>query len=219
MKVYIVTSGDYSDYHIEKVFTNREQARLYAMLNPDREVEEYTTDTVQVQKQPLYITVRYDYRHDKINALFIGNEDISPHVGKSPWLYDDFEFTISTANERVYKNILRYGKKSSMLKKIVQDTFAAYLYEHQTSREYLIQEENKRYEEARKGRFYVNYTTSADVKPNVIDDADLTEYANRHMKETGTAPTLGELLKYAADKTEGENNETDQARQGYEFQV
>ena len=37
MKVYIVTSGCYSDYHIEKVFTDPEQARLYALLDPDRD--------------------------------------------------------------------------------------------------------------------------------------------------------------------------------------
>ena len=33
MKIYIVTSGDFSAYHIEKVFFNREKARFYQMIN------------------------------------------------------------------------------------------------------------------------------------------------------------------------------------------
>jgi len=35
MKVYIVTSGVYSDYQIEGVFSNREAAEKYASIVPD----------------------------------------------------------------------------------------------------------------------------------------------------------------------------------------
>ena len=46
MKVYIVTSGSYSDYHIDEVFTDREQAYLYCAARNTAEsgyyeVEEY----------------------------------------------------------------------------------------------------------------------------------------------------------------------------------
>jgi hypothetical protein len=42
MKVYIVTDGDYSDYMIEKVFSNREAAEEYKKWhNIHNEVEEY----------------------------------------------------------------------------------------------------------------------------------------------------------------------------------
>lgn len=40
MKVYIVTSGEYSDYGIEQVYSNNEQAELHARLKDGR-VEEY----------------------------------------------------------------------------------------------------------------------------------------------------------------------------------
>jgi len=42
MKVYIVTSGTYSDYQIEGIFSNREAAENYAKLVPDvNEIEEW----------------------------------------------------------------------------------------------------------------------------------------------------------------------------------
>ena len=46
-KVYVVTSGDYSDYHIEEIFKNKESAEMYcAIHNKSREndfceIEEY----------------------------------------------------------------------------------------------------------------------------------------------------------------------------------
>jgi hypothetical protein len=42
-KVYIVTEGEYSDYHIIAVFATREEAeKLVKFLNTDAEIEEYT---------------------------------------------------------------------------------------------------------------------------------------------------------------------------------
>lgn len=46
MKIYIVTCGCYSDYHIEAVFTNRENAGKYASLWDDGQVEEYNSDSI-----------------------------------------------------------------------------------------------------------------------------------------------------------------------------
>lgn len=40
MKVYIATQGEYSDYHIEQVFLDKEKANIYARMH-DCEVEEY----------------------------------------------------------------------------------------------------------------------------------------------------------------------------------
>lgn len=47
MKVYIVTSGDYSDYHIERVFSTREKAQEYLDHRGNAErakIEEYNLD-------------------------------------------------------------------------------------------------------------------------------------------------------------------------------
>jgi len=44
--VYVVTSGEYSDYRINAVFDNKEQAELYCATHEDEmpEIEEYDTD-------------------------------------------------------------------------------------------------------------------------------------------------------------------------------
>ena len=45
MKIYIVTSGCYSDYTIEKVFTDRAKAEEYkAWLRDSNDIEEYETE-------------------------------------------------------------------------------------------------------------------------------------------------------------------------------
>lgn len=56
MKIYIVTSGSYSDYHIDEVFTDPEQAYLYCAARNtascgDYEVEEYDSDTCKLESQ------------------------------------------------------------------------------------------------------------------------------------------------------------------------
>lgn len=51
MKVYIVTQGSYSDYHIEAVFTDEKQAKYYCATHSydygECEIEEYDTDERQ----------------------------------------------------------------------------------------------------------------------------------------------------------------------------
>ncbi|WP_319758470.1 hypothetical protein [uncultured Sphaerochaeta sp.] len=53
-KVFIVTSGDYSNYHIDAVFSNEEDARKYCKIKnvtmpyPCFEVEHYNMDEIQV---------------------------------------------------------------------------------------------------------------------------------------------------------------------------
>ena len=52
MKVYIVTAGEYSDYHIEAVFTSKERAEAFAALDDDRGVDEEETDPVGWEGPP-----------------------------------------------------------------------------------------------------------------------------------------------------------------------
>lgn len=55
MKVYVITSGCYSDYHINRVFIDRDKAELYcAMVNKDFnheavEIEEYETSDDDIE--------------------------------------------------------------------------------------------------------------------------------------------------------------------------
>lgn len=57
MKVYIVTSGCYSDYHIDAVLETRKQAEAYCALHPseDQEIEEWETAEYAVEcDKPVY---------------------------------------------------------------------------------------------------------------------------------------------------------------------
>ena len=55
--VYVVTSGEYSDYHIDGVFTDYDKAELYRAILHDKDkydycnpqIEEYNTDEIQVE--------------------------------------------------------------------------------------------------------------------------------------------------------------------------
>lgn len=49
MTVYIVTSGEYSDYHIDAVFDNMEQAELYCAVHECGEIEEWDTEAVKLE--------------------------------------------------------------------------------------------------------------------------------------------------------------------------
>jgi hypothetical protein len=53
MIIFVVTSGEYSDYHIEAVFEDREQATLYTMLHPYCEIEEYDTQAVKIDARKI----------------------------------------------------------------------------------------------------------------------------------------------------------------------
>lgn len=47
--IYIVTSGEYSDYEIEKVFSKEEDAKIYASVHGGCRVEEYPLDDVVIK--------------------------------------------------------------------------------------------------------------------------------------------------------------------------
>lgn len=54
MKVYVVTSGEYSDYHIDGVFDDLNKAEIYAATIEDKygentSVEEYDTEGIEIE--------------------------------------------------------------------------------------------------------------------------------------------------------------------------
>lgn len=57
MKIYIVTSGSYSDYGIDAVFTDKEKAEHYAEWKYDARVEIYDTDEVDDVEEVYYVDV------------------------------------------------------------------------------------------------------------------------------------------------------------------
>ena len=73
MKVYVITKGSYSDYHICAVATDKEKAEKLAEIYTDRwddaEVEEYDTDaTIDVLNGRIPYAIRFDMRLNMRNA-------------------------------------------------------------------------------------------------------------------------------------------------------
>lgn len=54
MKVYVLTEGEYSDYHIEAVKLDKEEADRLALVHPDWEIEEFDTDDVRIPERTRY---------------------------------------------------------------------------------------------------------------------------------------------------------------------
>lgn len=60
MKVYVVTTGCYSDYQIDKIFTDRQKAENYKEWTYDaNEIEEYETEDNIVFEKFYQVVVRY----------------------------------------------------------------------------------------------------------------------------------------------------------------
>jgi len=188
MKVFVVTAGDYSNYHIERIFADREQARLYALQDQNREVEEYAVDSNNTITKKQYVLVRYDYQYNKLRDLMMCKKPVVPHIYKASW-FDCFEFTVDTDNTRLYKSIVRYGIRSGLLSKIVYDKFADYLYEHGTTREELIRKLDEECKRHRNLEHDYPFATSS-IRTNV----DLTNFVEKYFDAHGVFPTIGELV-------------------------
>ena len=193
MKVFVVTAGDYSDYHIEKIFSDREQARLYALRDRDRRVEEYTVDTQCTMIKKKYVLIRYDYYSNKMIDMIMCSKPVKPHTDHTGW-FSCFEFTVDTDNERLYKSIVRYGSRSGLLAKIVHDKFAEYLYEHETTREEMKRKLDEKHEKECQNYGGLFYTSSFYTRPVIINQ-DLTCFADEYFKNHGVYPPIEELTK------------------------
>lgn len=76
-KIYIITSGDYSEYGIEAVFTDKHEAEKYCAFYNDevsyeKRIEEYIADkeTIETERQIVYQYFGYyDFSTAKMNVL------------------------------------------------------------------------------------------------------------------------------------------------------
>ena len=74
MEIYIVTSGAYSDYRIDAVFTDKKQAELYCATKRfvDMEIEEWEADAEKIitDKEPLkYWTMYFSVFENTCHSL------------------------------------------------------------------------------------------------------------------------------------------------------
>ena len=130
MKVYVVTAGCYSDYHIEAVFTDPETAKAFANIDSDREVEEYDADSVKMAEAGIKARIWYDPKHNEINGI-----DTGDYVQERwrPWP-DEYMYrglcVYRKLSARTLKDVQMHGKKSPLLLKVMQDAWAQYKAEH-----------------------------------------------------------------------------------------
>ena len=205
--VFVVTAGDYSDYHIERIFTDKESARIYALQNPDMRVEEYPLDVATDLKRKSYVLVSYEYSWGYSQlGLTLTDSPVEPCIEKSTYR-NYFVMTVDLSNERLYKSIVRYGNKSGLLKKIVHDKFAEYLYEHDTSIEELIRNDKEEAEKRSKG--YIMFTSSIRTLPqdNPVN-ISVKEQLDKRLADGEALPDITELTKML-NSMKGESDNAD----------
>lgn len=82
MKIYVITSGEYSDYHIDAIFLNEEKAEEYIRLYPNCVIEEYEPfdDDFEIGKYEIkkYLVVNY-----QIGSWNNNKEGIDFYIGKT----------------------------------------------------------------------------------------------------------------------------------------
>ena len=131
MKVYIATEGSYSDYHIEAVFTDREQAELYSALHCCK-IEEYETDEYKIEG-----------KKDDLKEMWIYEKGLNIFGDKYTSLYfdrltfDDIEKIdvqkFPRPKIRLTKTFDKDADKEK-IEKIMYERFSQYIYEAQVER-------------------------------------------------------------------------------------
>ena len=103
MKVYIITHGEYSDYQIDCVFSNKAAAEKFCAIHTtDRygypyEIEEYEMDEVKIEGD---VKVYYRYKFEFYGSGRISDPDIS-YVTKyeSPkiteYCYEEYSISVT----------------------------------------------------------------------------------------------------------------------------
>lgn len=122
MKIYVVTSGEYSDYHIEAVFDSLEQAEIYCAVHDNiyTYVEEYDTEhnilcTDKVIKKTWYANMR----DNEIDNLYF------------QYAFDEFNIVRYDSFYKCYQVIVTLDKNTpeEKVEKIIYDRYAKWKYE------------------------------------------------------------------------------------------
>lgn len=127
-KVYIVTSGTYSDYAIEEVFDNREDAERYICLHDndsylDMSVEEYDIyKNEELKNVKVHYGIYFIMRENGINFFDIvyDNKPIETNINRSKHNYlKSYDGTLPLSNRNIFKD-------KDVVKKIVYDAVAKF---------------------------------------------------------------------------------------------
>lgn len=137
MKVYIVTEGEYSEYHIEGVFLDKKKAEEYcALMNrndygwmPSAAVEEYTTEDDSINTGG---TARWLYSfRPSLKTIDISHKTMKPWetpriVGYDKILTIEPDRNTLYACGYVYITFTLSERNDSKAKKIAYDALAEY---------------------------------------------------------------------------------------------
>lgn len=127
-KVYIVTSGAYSDYAIEKVFDNREDAEKYICLyNNDgywnMRIEEYDIcKNAELKNVKVHYGISFIMRGNRINSFCIvyENKPIETNInGSEHTRSKSYYGTLPLSNKNIFKD-------KDAVKKIIYDAVAKF---------------------------------------------------------------------------------------------
>ncbi len=127
-KVYIVTSGVYSDYAIDEVFDNREDAERYICLyNNDSyfnmRIEEYDIyKNAELKNVKVHYGISFIMRGNEINSFDIVYDDkpIETNINGSKHNYlKNYYGTLPLSNRSVFED-------KDVVKKIVYDAVAKF---------------------------------------------------------------------------------------------
>lgn len=126
MKVYIITSGSYSDYRIEGVFLDEDKASVYQALHfpNDGEVEIFDTDEFQVETSiPVYrewlATIKVD---GEIEVREYGSFSVHP-------MFKVMSSGVSITNQVLFTTNKNADEESA--RKILSDKLAEWKYENE----------------------------------------------------------------------------------------
>ena len=213
MKAYIVTAGDYSAYHIEKVFTDPVQAQMYANLDADMQVEEFPVDDVQItDSQTLKVNVVYDFDKDEITSMvkvdYEWNE-YDPEIAGS-W-YTTFHFCAMLSG-KLFQDVAQNGMRSTMLLKVARDKFYTELDKTDQTKRTLLDKKHKMKEAyERQYSRYPMYKTSLETSNPVeaICTQEVSDKLDEMYKNGEPLPdvmTLVKMIKESREKNAGGNN-------------
>lgn len=114
--LYVVTSGEYSDYKIESIFSTKEKAEKFCSLFPEdnfqkHDIEEWTLDEYSNKdKKEFSVSMRIDGHVDHIFQINPGDIDKESYFFSGDLLHsycyaDDTQHAIKITNERRVKLI------------------------------------------------------------------------------------------------------------------
>lgn len=120
MTIYVVTSGEYSGYGIDAIYTDRKQAELYCAVHEWCRIEEYEADQQRLEGEVYYgILARDFYQYSLRCEFFYSLKPIKPTVRINPK-----NTYLSAHDEYIIPVNKSYENRYEAMKKVARDYIA-----------------------------------------------------------------------------------------------